>query len=113
MLGIRLEMLPSSESMKVSPYAGTAFADAAGWSTVVSASTEQPAAVSATSVSATSGRRGSLQRTASAYFVAAGGAAGAGAPGAAGAGGVRGADAGGASRTTDAERSPPRTASEN
>src|SRR3989454_4392319 len=54
------------------------------------------------------------QRTSGASgYLDAGGVVGAGADGDPGAGGVAGTDTGGASRTTDEDRSPPRIASEN
>src|SRR5437868_14473701 len=80
----------------------------------VSVPCEQPVATSAHSATTATGRRGTRQRTPNPrrYFDAGGVVgAGAGADGVAGSG--AGADNGGASRTTDDERPPPRNASEN
>src|SRR2546421_291443 len=75
---------------------------------------DQPRPATARRAPAATGRRGMRQRTSGASgYLDAGGVVGAGADGDPGAGGVAGADTGGASRTTDADRSPPRIASEN
>src|SRR5437773_3411653 len=114
MVGMRLEMLPSSESMNVSPKAAVAFTGGVAPSTALSASPEQPAAANARRATAATGLRGMRQRTSgTSGYLDAGGVVGAGADGDPGAGGVAGTDTGGASRTTDEDRSPPRIASEN
>src|SRR5919198_2028353 len=83
-VGMRLEMLPSRESMKVSPYAGVTLAAGEPPSTALSALREQPAAATMSMIIAAIGRRGTPQRTPwpPRYFEAGGGVGGGGPAGA-------------------------------
>src|SRR5205823_2401403 len=91
-----------------------ALADGTTLSIALSAPCEQPVAAIAHSATAATARRGTRQRTPNPrrYFDA-GGVVGAGTGADGVAGSEAGADTGGASRTTDDVRSPPRIASEN